>query len=89
MVGGPILENVTSLRSVTFEIVVHAVEAPLRTASHVVELNHISVAQLGIVCQDAPIDVFSVEQVRLPVIPQGALHDEPVALFLQEGGKRY
>ena len=88
-VGDPILENVTSLRSVTSEIVVHAVEAPLRTAPHVVEPNYVFVAQLGIVCHDAPIDVLSVEQVRLPVIPQGALHDEPVALLLQEGGKRY
>ena len=52
MAGGPILENVTSLRSVTSEIVVHAVEAPLRTAPHVVEPNHVLVAQLGIVCQD-------------------------------------
>ena len=45
------------------EIVVHAVESALRTAPHVVELHHFLVAHLGVVCQDAPIDVFSVEQI--------------------------
>ena len=59
------------------EVVVLAVEVALRCAALVVVGDDVALAVVPIVGDDAPVDVVRAEKLVLPIVGQGALHDEP------------
>ena len=69
------------------EVVVHDVESPLRAPPPVIELHDLPLAAVGVVGEDAAVDV-AVEERGLRVGDERPLGHEPVALFGEERGER-